>query len=158
MSRSVTTSGSPYAKRRKMKPIIQRGASRGPNASAIGVGRSWSTLTYGTGVKPVGLISASFAIRSARVSAYRRASPPPIDCPDERKFEVVAAIAKHFAETHQVITIDGARILFEHGWGLVRASNTQAILVLRFEADTEEHLNQIRSIVELKVQEEIVRV
>lgn len=81
-----------------------------------------------------------------------------IDCPDERKFEVVAAIAKHFAETHQVITIDGARILFEHGWGLVRASNTQAILVLRFEADTEEHLNQIRSIVELKVQEEIVRV
>jgi phosphomannomutase/phosphoglucomutase len=78
-----------------------------------------------------------------------------VDCPDERKFEVVAAIAKHFAQTNEVITIDGARILFEHGWGLVRASNTQAILVLRFEADTEEHLNEIRSTVELKVREEI---
>jgi phosphomannomutase/phosphoglucomutase len=80
-----------------------------------------------------------------------------IDCPDERKFEVVSAIAKHFAETHDVITIDGARILFGNGWGLVRASNTQAILVLRFEADTEEHLNQIRAIVELKVKEEVDR-
>jgi phosphomannomutase/phosphoglucomutase len=74
-----------------------------------------------------------------------------VDCSDESKFEIVAAIAKHFAETNEVITIDGARILFEHGWGLVRASNTQAILVLRFEADSEEHLNQIRSIVEMQV-------
>ncbi|MEP7149734.1 MAG: phosphomannomutase/phosphoglucomutase [Acidobacteriota bacterium] len=74
-----------------------------------------------------------------------------VDCADERKFEIVAAIAKHFAATHEVITIDGARILFEHGWGLVRASNTQAILVLRFEADSAEHLNEIRSIVELEV-------
>jgi phosphomannomutase / phosphoglucomutase len=47
-----------------------------------------------------------------------------------------------------VITIDGARILFDHGWGLVRASNTQAILVLRFEADSPEALNEIRSRVE----------
>ncbi|MEO8041313.1 MAG: phosphomannomutase/phosphoglucomutase [Acidobacteriota bacterium] len=78
-----------------------------------------------------------------------------IDCADERKFEVVAAIAKHFAATNDVITIDGARILFEHGWGLVRASNTQAILVLRFEADTNEHLDEIRSIVEMKVKEAV---
>jgi phosphomannomutase / phosphoglucomutase len=78
-----------------------------------------------------------------------------VDCPDERKFEIVAQIAKHFAATNEVITIDGARILFEHGWGLVRASNTQAILVLRFEADTAEHLNQIRSEVEIKVREYI---
>jgi len=76
-----------------------------------------------------------------------------VDCADERKFEVVAAIAKHFASTNEVITIDGARILFEHGWGLVRASNTQAILVLRFEADSEAHLNGIRAIVEIKVKE-----
>ncbi len=76
-----------------------------------------------------------------------------VDCADERKFEIVAAIASHFAETNEVITIDGARIIFEHGWGLVRASNTQAILVLRFEADSAAHLNQIRSIVEIKVQE-----
>ena len=76
-----------------------------------------------------------------------------VDCADERKFEVVAAIAKHFASTNEVITIDGARILFEYGWGLVRASNTQAILVLRFEADSESHLNEIRAIVEIKVKE-----
>jgi len=76
-----------------------------------------------------------------------------VDCADERKFEVVAAIANHFASTNEVITIDGARILFEHGWGLVRASNTQAILVLRFEADSEAHLNGIRAIVEIKVKE-----
>jgi len=76
-----------------------------------------------------------------------------VDCADERKFEVVAAIANHFASTNEVITIDGARILFEHGWGLVRASNTQAILVLRFEADSESHLNEIRAIVEIKVKE-----
>lgn len=74
-----------------------------------------------------------------------------VDCPDEAKFDVVTRVAKHFTATHKVITIDGARILFEHGWGLVRASNTQAILVLRFEADSEEHLAEIRSIVEAKV-------
>ncbi len=76
-----------------------------------------------------------------------------VDCADERKFEIVATIAKHFAVTNQVITIDGARVLFENGWGLVRASNTQAILVLRFEADSAEHLDGIRSVVELKVSE-----
>jgi phosphomannomutase/phosphoglucomutase len=76
-----------------------------------------------------------------------------VDCSDETKFDVVAKIAEHFASAQNVITIDGARILFEHGWGLVRASNTQAILVLRFEADTETHLQEIRSQVEEKVQE-----
>jgi phosphomannomutase / phosphoglucomutase len=75
-----------------------------------------------------------------------------VDCPDEKKFEVVARIAGEFAKTNEVITIDGARILFENGWGLVRASNTQAILVLRFEADSEENLAQIRATVEERVQ------
>ena len=74
-----------------------------------------------------------------------------VDCADELKFEVVAEISRHFAATNEVITIDGARILFEHGWGLVRASNTQAILVLRFEADSDEHLNEIRAAVEMEV-------
>lgn len=74
-----------------------------------------------------------------------------VDCADERKFDVVARIAEEFAKTNEVITIDGARILFENGWGLVRASNTQAILVLRFEADSDENLSKIREIVENKV-------
>jgi phosphomannomutase/phosphoglucomutase len=76
-----------------------------------------------------------------------------VDCSDERKFDIVKNIADEFAETNEVITIDGARILFEHGWGLVRASNTQAILVLRFEADSEDHLAEIRGIVEKRVGE-----
>ena len=71
-----------------------------------------------------------------------------VDCPDETKFDVVERIAEYFARDHEVITVDGARILFEHGWGLVRPSNTQAILVLRFEADSQENLSKIRGVVE----------
>jgi phosphomannomutase / phosphoglucomutase len=71
-----------------------------------------------------------------------------VDCADEKKVDVVKRIAEEFAKTNEVITIDGARIIFENGWGLVRASNTQAILVLRFEADSEENLASIRKIVE----------
>lgn len=71
-----------------------------------------------------------------------------VDCPDETKFEVVARISEEFSKTHEVVTIDGARIKFENGWGLVRPSNTQAILVLRFEADSEENLAAIRKTVE----------
>ena len=74
-----------------------------------------------------------------------------VECTDERKFEIVERIAAEFAATNEVITIDGARIIFENGWGLVRASNTQAILVLRFEADSEENLSKIREIVESRV-------
>ncbi len=76
-----------------------------------------------------------------------------VNCDEEKKFEVVKKIAEVFAETNEVITIDGARILFENGWGLVRASNTQAILVLRFEANSEESLKEIRETVESKVNE-----
>ncbi|CAN5484463.1 phosphomannomutase/phosphoglucomutase [soil metagenome] len=74
-----------------------------------------------------------------------------VDCADERKFEIVQKIAEGFAKTNEVITIDGARIIFENGWGLVRASNTQAILVLRFEADSKENLHAIREEVEAEV-------
>jgi phosphomannomutase/phosphoglucomutase len=76
-----------------------------------------------------------------------------VPCPEEKKFAVVKAITEEFRQTNEVIDIDGARILFEHGWGLVRASNTQAILVLRFEADSEENLQEIRQIIETKVVE-----
>jgi phosphomannomutase/phosphoglucomutase len=71
-----------------------------------------------------------------------------VDCPEDIKFEVVKQVADHFSRTNKVITIDGARIYFQHGWGLVRASNTQAILVLRFEADSEPDLAEIRLHVE----------
>ncbi|MGD9630048.1 MAG: phosphomannomutase/phosphoglucomutase [Pyrinomonadaceae bacterium] len=70
------------------------------------------------------------------------------ECPDDVKFDVVRRVAEHFERDHRVITIDGARIIFEHGWGLVRASNTQAILVLRFEAETNADLEAMQTEVE----------
>ncbi|HEX8249661.1 MAG TPA: phosphomannomutase/phosphoglucomutase [Pyrinomonadaceae bacterium] len=74
-----------------------------------------------------------------------------VDCPEEKKFVVVRQIAEEFSRTNEVITTDGARILFPDGWGLVRASNTQAILVLRFEADSAENLLSIREKIESRV-------
>lgn len=74
-----------------------------------------------------------------------------VDCPDAIKFDVAASIAETYSQTHNVISIDGSRIKFEKGWGLVRPSNTQAMLVLRFEADTKENLEAIRSEVESAV-------
>ena len=61
-------------------------------------------------------------------------------------------VKEQFRRNYQVIDVDGARILFPHGWGLVRASNTQDVLVMRFEADTEQNLDAIRSKVEEQVQ------
>ena len=66
-----------------------------------------------------------------------------VECPDDKKFDLVQRLTEGFKKTNEVIDIDGARILFEHGWGLVRASNTQAVLVMRFEADSETHLEEI---------------
>ena len=71
-----------------------------------------------------------------------------VDCDDARKFELVRQMVDHYRPTHSLIDIDGARIQFDGGWGLVRASNTQPVLVLRFEADTEPGLESIRSEVE----------
>ncbi len=67
-----------------------------------------------------------------------------VPCPDDEKFDVVALVAEHFRKSHEVIEIDGARVDFGNGWGLIRASNTQPVLVLRFEADDRESLEEIR--------------
>ena len=71
-----------------------------------------------------------------------------VECPDNRKFDVVQKVTDFFREKYNVIDIDGVRVLFDDGWGLVRASNTQPALVLRFEALTEERLDEIRNMVE----------
>ncbi len=68
--------------------------------------------------------------------------------PDRIKFKVVERITDYFRQRQDIIDIDGVRVLFGDGWGLVRASNTQPALVLRFEALTEERLAEIRRIVE----------
>jgi len=71
-----------------------------------------------------------------------------VECPDETKFQVVERMAAHFRQSHSVIEIDGVRILFDRGWGLVRASNTQPVLVLRFEAQEKSLLEKYRAEVE----------
>ena len=64
-----------------------------------------------------------------------------VDCPDEIKFEVVEKVAKHFQGKRDVIDVDGVRVKFANGWGLLRASNTQPVLVMRFEAGSQEDLD-----------------
>jgi len=71
-----------------------------------------------------------------------------VDCADDRKFEVVRRVKERFRQTHEIVDVDGVRILFPRGWGLVRASNTQPVLVLRFEASTAELLAQYQQEVE----------
>ncbi len=71
-----------------------------------------------------------------------------VDCPDERKFDIVAQAAQHFGAKYSVSTLDGVRITFQDGWGLLRASNTQPVLVLRFEAGSPAALAAYRGEVE----------
>lgn len=87
-----------------------------------------------------------------------------VDCPDERKFGVVARIRTFFQDAAkraerfpipilEVVDVDGVRVRTAWGWGLVRASNTQPVLVLRFEADTPGHLDALRAAMEAQVTE-----
>jgi phosphomannomutase/phosphoglucomutase len=73
------------------------------------------------------------------------------DCPDELKFDVVRGAAAELQARHKTVDVDGVRVLFPEGWGLVRSSNTQPVLVMRFEATTPELLQQYRSEVEAAV-------
>ena len=76
-----------------------------------------------------------------------------VDCPDDRKFDLVERVKESFRKEYPIVDVDGVRVLFPDGWGLVRASNTQPALVLRFEAKSPECLKQIRDRVERRVAE-----
>jgi phosphomannomutase/phosphoglucomutase len=77
-----------------------------------------------------------------------------LDCPsDEIKFEIAEKSTRYFKENFDVIDVDGVRIKFGDGWGLVRASNTQPVIVTRFEAKTTERLEEIKSLVLNKLKE-----
>jgi phosphomannomutase/phosphoglucomutase len=79
-----------------------------------------------------------------------------VPCADERKFDVVAKVCEEFkAEGYDVNDIDGARITFEDGWGLVRASNTTPVLVTRYEATSEVRMNEIKVLIEGKIKKYI---
>jgi phosphomannomutase/phosphoglucomutase len=76
-----------------------------------------------------------------------------VDCPDDKKFALARKATEYFRQRYDVIDVDGVRVKFPEGWGLIRASNTQPALVLRFEASSPEKLNEYRSIVETKLKE-----
>jgi len=76
-----------------------------------------------------------------------------VDCPDDIKFRIVEQAKEHFRQRYPVIDIDGMRVRFPDGWGLLRASNTQPALVLRFEATSQERLEEIKGMIEATVQE-----
>jgi phosphomannomutase/phosphoglucomutase len=86
-----------------------------------------------------------------------------VDCPDTVKFDLVKKVQARLLERaksgnqpkeltiREVITIDGVRVVFEDGWGLIRASNTQPALVLRFEASSPDRLTAIRTMIETEL-------
>jgi len=80
------------------------------------------------------------------IPKYHATPETRLACPDERKFAVVEELKREFAGRYRVIDIDGLRVEFGDGWGLVRASNTQPALVVRFEARTEARLGEIRAL------------
>ncbi|HEX7079141.1 MAG TPA: phosphomannomutase/phosphoglucomutase [Candidatus Eisenbacteria bacterium] len=102
---------------------------------------------YGAG-RLLRVLAASRTPLSALVDALpqsRFVSTPELrlDCPDDRKFAIVDSVRDHFGKTHSVIDVDGVRVQFGDGWGLIRASNTQPVLVARFEAVNKERLSAI---------------
>jgi phosphomannomutase/phosphoglucomutase len=98
--------------------------------------------------------------RSGKTVAELLADLPPahntpeirIDCPDEVKFAVADRVRDRLrAAGHDCIDVDGVRVKFADGWGLLRASNTQPVLVLRFEASSEGKLAEYRAAVEAEL-------
>ncbi|MEW6183488.1 MAG: phosphomannomutase/phosphoglucomutase [Bacillota bacterium] len=87
----------------------------------------------------------------ADVPRYYSTAETRIPCADDQKFSVVVRLVDHFRKGHEVIDVDGARVLFDEGWGLVRASNTQPVLVARCEAKTAEGLKRICSVIQKAV-------
>jgi phosphomannomutase/phosphoglucomutase len=97
------------------------------------------------------IVAASGKPLSAQLAGFPKMVSTPelrVDCPDETKFQVVARVAAAFKRTHQVIDVDGVRVLFDEGWGLLRASNTQPVLVMRFEAPNQKLLESYQREVE----------
>jgi phosphomannomutase/phosphoglucomutase len=76
-----------------------------------------------------------------------------VECPDDKKFVIAEKAKEYFRQHYDIIDVDGVRVRFPEGWGLIRASNTQPALVLRFEAQSPQRLDEYRAIIEDKIQE-----
>jgi phosphomannomutase/phosphoglucomutase len=76
-----------------------------------------------------------------------------VECPDDKKFIIADKATEYFRQHYDVIDVDGVRMQFPEGWGLIRASNTQPALVLRFEAQSASKLIEYRTLIENKLRE-----
>lgn len=74
-------------------------------------------------------------------------------CPDDKKFEIMKELVSYFKEKYDVIDVDGVRVLFDNGWGLIRVSNTQPALIVRCEGKTSEALQEIKKVIFSKLKE-----
>jgi phosphomannomutase/phosphoglucomutase len=95
----------------------------------------------------VELLSRSERPFSERVADFPKYVSTPeirIDVTEEQKWEIVERAVEHFSARHDVIDVDGVRVLFGDGWALLRTSNTQPVIVARFEARSEQRLAEIR--------------
>ncbi len=97
--------------------------------------------------------SGSFSGLLADLPRYHSTPEIRTQCSEEEKFAIVEELKTYFATRYETIQVDGVRILFEDGWALIRPSNTQPILVLRFEATTERRLKEIQHLVVRKLEE-----
>src|SRR5437868_1952763 len=98
----------------------------GRNSASPSMGTATGSARW-TAARRLAYVARDGGPASARMKHLPHTAATPeirIDCPDEKKFAIVEAAAKHFAKTYEVLTLDGARISFAHGWGLIRASNT----------------------------------
>jgi phosphomannomutase/phosphoglucomutase len=86
------------------------------------------------------------SIQAHKVPKYYSTPEIRVETSDEKKFQIVENLKNYFKKMYTVIDIDGVRVVFPDGWGLVRPSNTQPALVLRFEAKTKERLEEIRAL------------
>ncbi len=82
----------------------------------------------------------------AAIPSYPSTPEIRVNCPDALKFRVVEEVGAAFRQEYETVDVDGVRVLFGDGWGLLRASNTQPVLVLRFEARSAERLEEIRAL------------
>ena len=90
-----------------------------------------------------GAVPLSALVDALPQSRYVATPELRLDCTDERKFAIVDSVREHYRTRRQVIDVDGVRVQFGDGWGLIRASNTQPVLVVRFEARSRERLLEI---------------
>jgi phosphomannomutase len=96
----------------------------------------------------IDLVSRSPESLSERIAAFPVYVSTPeirIEVTEEQKWDIVERAVAHFKKSHEVVDVDGARVLFGDGWALLRSSNTQPVIVARFEARTEVWLQEIRS-------------